>query len=234
MKNLKQKFEKFDYNWRLSLEGGLNTRNKRISAIRHSFWMDHEFLRKLYHNDYKIADGVYRANQPSPKRIEMWSKRGLKSILNFRGETNQGAYFLELEACNKYDIELINYPLFATKLPSKEAILGLETIFKNIRKPFLMHCKSGADRAGLGSALYYLYIMHSPIRQAQMQLSFKYLHIGGWKAGILDFIFMQYRKAFEFDGICFKDWVEKNYDVQRLTIEFSDFRKNMPWLTIPR
>ena len=100
-------------------------------------------------------------------------ERGIRTIINFRGETNQAAFFLEKEACRRYNINLINFTLFATKLPQKRALLELEDIYKQISHPFLMHCKSGSDRAGLGAALYFIYILHAPIKVAQKQLSIK-------------------------------------------------------------
>ena len=95
MFNLKQKFEKFDENWRSDLEKAFSSSNKK-SAEKHAFWIDHEFLRILYHNNFEIAPGVFRSNQPSEKRILEWQKeKGIQSIINFRGESNQGAFFIE-------------------------------------------------------------------------------------------------------------------------------------------
>ena len=73
MFNLKQKFEKFDENWRADLEKSFFSTNKK-SAEKHAFWIDHEFLRVLYHNNFQIAPGVFRSNQPSEKRILEWKK----------------------------------------------------------------------------------------------------------------------------------------------------------------
>ena len=92
MFNLKQKFEKFDENWRANLAKSFSSSNKK-SAEKHAFWIDHEFLRVLYHNNFQIAPGVFRSNQPSEKRILEWQKeKGIQSIINFRGESNQGAF----------------------------------------------------------------------------------------------------------------------------------------------
>ena len=164
----------------------------------------------------------------------MWRERGVKTILNFRGKTNQGAYYLEKEACRSNGISLIDFRLFATKLPSKESLIDLEKVFKSIRTPFLMHCKSGSDRAGLGAALYLIYILNAPIETAQKQLSIKYLHLGGWTAGILDYMLMQYRLAFEKSGIVFKHWVKTEYDELELTHGFLEFRKKNHFFKIPR
>ena len=50
-------------------------KNSMILQKRHAFWMDHEILRALYHNQSKVAPGVYRSNQPSPNRIKPGPKR---------------------------------------------------------------------------------------------------------------------------------------------------------------
>ena len=234
MINFKNKFDTFDLNWRATFVNGLGDPIIRKSAIKHAYWMDHEILRQFYHNDHEITKDVFRANQPSPRRITMWGERGVKTILNFRGKTNQGAYFLEKEACKKNGINLIDFRLFATKLPPKESLLELEKIYTTIQTPFLMHCKSGSDRAGLGAALYFLYILNAPIEVAQKQLSIKYLHLGGWTAGILDFMLMQFRLSSTMTGIKFKDWLRNEYDTIELTEGFRDFRQTNHIFKVPR
>ena len=232
--NLKQKFEKFDENWRSDLEKTFSSSNKK-SAEKHAFWIDHEFLRIFYHNNFQIAPGVFRSNQPSEKRILEWQReKGIQSIINFRGESNQGAFFIEKNICKEIGIKLINIKLYSSKLPEKEKIFKINEVFKTIKKPFLMHCKSGSDRAGLGAALYFLLVLNTPVEIAQKQLSFKFLHLGGWTAGILDFMLMEYRHAFKKDRINFLDWVEKRYHREEMTQRYGDFRKNSHWFKIPR
>ena len=232
--NLKQKFEKFDENWRSDLEKTFSSSNKN-SAKKHAFWIDHEFLRIFYHNNFQIAPGVFRSNQPSEKRILEWQKKkGVQSIINFRGESNQGAFFIEKNICKEIGIKLINIKLYSSKLPEKEKIFEISEVFKTIKKPFLMHCKSGSDRAGLGSALYFLLVLNTPVEIAQKQLSFKFLHLGGWTAGILDFMLMEYRHAFKKDRINFLDWVRERYQTEEMTQRYGYFRKNSHWFKIPR
>ena len=89
----------FDRKWRESFSGTLKDPIRRISAERHAWWMDHGLLRSLYDNEFEISKGIYRSNQPSPKKIEYWFKKGVRTILNLRGESDQGAYYLEKEAC---------------------------------------------------------------------------------------------------------------------------------------
>ena len=119
---IKKIFEDFDQRWRDSLSENLVDPIVRKSVERHAWWMDHGVLRTLYDNKFEIADGVYRSNQPSPSKIEYWSKKGVKTILNLRGESNQGSYFLEKEACEKMGIKLINFKIAASSLKSKEVL----------------------------------------------------------------------------------------------------------------
>ena len=131
--NLKQKFEKFDENWRSDLEKTFSSSNKK-SAEKHAFWIDHEFLRIFYHNNFQIAPGVFRSNQPSEKRILEWQReKGIQSIINFRGESNQGAFFIEKNICKEIGIKLINIKLYSSKLPEKEKIFEINEVFKTIK-----------------------------------------------------------------------------------------------------
>ena len=82
--------------------------------------------------------------------------------------------------------------------------------------------------------LYFIYIVNAPIETAQKQLSIKYLHLGGWSAGILDYMLMQFRLQSQSKGIKFKDWLRNEYDIYELTEGFRQFRKNNRILKIPR
>ena len=217
---LKKRFEEFDLNWRKSLEPWEGNEIQLASAERHAFWIDHEFLRYFYHNMAKVAPGVYRANQPSPNRIIKWAGLGIKTIINLRGQSNQGSYLLENQKCKDLGIALINHPLYATRLAEPEELLSLGNIFETIEYPILLHCKSGADRAGLASVLYHLMILKTPFSIARKQLSFRYLHIKLARSGILDYMLDAYEQDNKKTGINFKVWLETCYNPNELTIKF--------------
>ena len=217
---LKKRFEEFDLNWRKSLEPWEGSDTQLNSAKKHAFWIDHEFLRYFYHNTAEVAPGVYRANQPSPDRIIKWAEFGIKTIINLRGASNQGSYFLESQKCNDLGIKLINHPLYATRLANPEELLSLANVFKSIEYPILLHCKSGADRAGLASVLYHLLILDTPFSIARSQLSFRYLHIKLARSGILDFVLDMYEKDNKKTGISFRSWLETCYNPNKLTMKF--------------
>ncbi len=81
-----------------------------------------------------------------------------------------------------------------------------------------MHCKSGADRAGLMSALYLILHKNIPVREAKKQLSFKYLHIKYAKTGILDAFFDNYLE--ENNNKKFLEWVKNDYNPEKLKSSF--------------
>ena len=107
---------------------------------------DHGFLRLAWHNQHQIADGVWRSNQPGPGRIARLADNGIKSIVNLRGPRDDGGWQLEAEACQKADITLFDFTARSRAAPSKVMLHAAKSLFAEIEKPLLMHCKSGADQ----------------------------------------------------------------------------------------
>ena len=217
---IKKRFFEFDQKWRKSLFEPLDDPVVRRSAERHAWWIDHGVLRSLYTNSFEIAKGVYRSNQPSPARIEYLFSKGVRTIVNLRGASDQGAFLLEKDMCNRLGIKLINHQLAASSLKSKEVLLQLCEIFKRTKTPILMHCKSGSDRAGLAAAIYLIVVNGVDPRIAAKQLSIKYLHLRWYITGVLDYMMSEYVKAFENKGICFEKWLEKEYNRDELLETF--------------
>ena len=148
----------------------------------------------------------------------------MRTILNLRGESDQGAYYLEKEACKTLGINLINHQLGASTLKSKEVLLELCKILKTIKGPLLMHCKSGSDRAGLASVIYLIAVKKINPSVAANQLSIKYLHLRWYITGVLDYMISEYVNAFEQTGIEFEDWLENDYDRDQLLTTFFNGR----------
>ncbi len=96
--------------------------------------------------------------------------------------------------------------------PDREMLLSLPAFFNSIAYPALAHCKSGADRAGLLSALYVLVRLGGSAQEAKQQLSFRYGHARFAKTGVLDAFLEDYEREGEAKGIAFMDWVRDHYD----------------------
>lgn len=184
----------------------------RKQAYRDLYWGDHGFLRYWFANHHHIGGGMYRENQPSPKRIKKLAEMGIKTIINLRAESPKGFYHLEKEACEEYGITLVNYRMYSRDVHTVEAIKGAHDLFETIEYPAMMHCKSGADRTGIMGVLYKHFHLGEPIEDAIEQLRFKYLHVKQGKTGMLDFFFQDYLDYAADNGITFMDWVETVYD----------------------
>ncbi len=184
----------------------------RKQAYKDLIWGDHGFLRIWFNNHHHIGGGMYRANQPSPKRIEKLAKDGIKTIINLRGQSDKGYYALEKQACEQYGIKLVDFRMYSRDTPKKDSIYALKDLFETIEYPALMHCKSGADRTGITGVLYKHFHQGAPIEEAIEQLSLKYLHMRAGKTGMLDFFFDDYLRYKKTGDLEFIDWVRQVYD----------------------
>ena len=172
----------------------LSTPDGRLRARRELIWGDHGFLRARFQNLHQISPEMWRSNQPSPRQIgDHARERGIRTIINLRGTSTRGYYLLEKEACAANGIELIDFQVFSRDTPTVETIFAAKDLFETITYPALMHCKSGADRAGIMSVFYKLFREGAPLDEATGQLSLKYLHVKQGKTGMLDHFFETYR-----------------------------------------
>ena len=145
----------------------LSTPDGRKRAERDLIWGDHGFLRARFSNFHWIEEGVMaRANQPSPKQIAHYAAMGIKTILNLRGPSDTGYYWLEREACEKHGLAMIDFRMFSREAPSPEQVKAAKALFEQIEYPALMHCKSGADRAGAKAVLYKIQKKGVPVPEA--------------------------------------------------------------------
>ena len=180
---------------------------------------DHGLLRLGWHNLHRISDEAWRSNQPTPGRVAKAARMGIKTIINLRGPRDDGGWRLENEACQDHSITLIDFTIRSRAVPDKDNILAAKALFDSVAYPVLMHCKSGADRAGIMAALYLLLRQGADIDTAAKQLSFRFLHVRQAKTGLLDAFLNSYR-PFEAQNISFLDWVEHHLDPTAITSQF--------------
>ena len=81
-----------------------------------------------------------------------------------------------------------------------------------------MHCKSGADRAGLAAGLAILFEGGRAV-DALQQLSWRFGHWSRARTGVLDAFFLRYAQTAE-GRLPFLDWVEHEYDEAALKRDF--------------
>lgn len=175
-------------------------------------WFDHGVLRRLWHNYEKVAPGVFRSNHPDHDRLEDMVARGIRTILNVRGGQHLAHHKFEEESCRKLGLELVTVPMSARTAPEAETLLNLIRVMGEIEKPFLMHCKSGADRTGLAAAIYLMHYENAPLSVARRQLHPRFLHFRQTKTGILDHVLDLYGERLKRGPIPFADWIATEYD----------------------
>lgn len=185
----------------------------RFKTYLHYLWNDHAYLRLGFSNAHWISPEMVRANQPWPFQLAWWKKQGIKTIVNLRGGFDGSFYALEKDACQRLGLNFVDFTITSREVPIRERVRGAKELFETIEYPALMHCKSGADRAGIMSVFYAHYRLGQPIREAMKQLGPRYLHIKHGNTGVLDYVFEQYLEKGEPKGLTFSEWVEsEDYD----------------------
>ena len=190
----------------------------RALANAHFYYHDHDCLRNLWANLHDVGGGAWRSNQPNPERIAAFAKMGIKTIINLRGTANLSHHLLEKEACKTHGIALESLAFSARRVAPKEEYLALLDLFDTCARPFVIHCKSGADRTGLAAAFFLLHGENKTIEEAQGQLSLRYLHLKWSRAGILDLILETYASDLKAHGAMpVRDWLQNHYDPEAIT-----------------
>lgn len=195
----------------------LSTTRGRLGTYLHYFWFDHAYLRLAFNNAHWISEELVRANQPWPFQVKAWRDRGIRTIVNLRHGVD-AHHVLEEEACERYGVKHTYFVVFSREVPSRGQVLGAKQLFDEIEYPAMMHCKSGADRAGLAAGLFVLF-QGGTARDALKQLSLRFGHIRQARTGILDAFFHHYAREGE-GRKPFLDWVREDYDEAALRRDF--------------
>ncbi|WP_166486304.1 tyrosine-protein phosphatase [Jannaschia sp. CCS1] len=208
----------------------IETHVGRRRAMRYHFWIDHEILRYPWTNFDEIAPGVFRSNHPTRARFKAYAERGIKTILTLRGGEDRPHHLLEVEACRDFGLTFECVPMSARHAPTVAQLSAVFEVLDRIERPFLIHCKSGADRTGLVSAIYLMHYENIPFDQARVQLSFRYIHIRRSQTGILDVFLEAFAARHAETGIGIRDWIMTEYDEAALTASFDQRQRNLwPW-----
>lgn len=140
------------------------------------------FRRPWFHGNFGVVERgrVYRSSQPGGGLEGLIRGYKLTTILNLRGGTPAEAFYAdELRLTRQFGVDFYDFPLSATRRPTRRELLMLLDLFGRCRYPLLIHCKSGADRTGMASALY---LMDGPRGvapdRAMRAFSLHYGHVG--------------------------------------------------------
>lgn len=206
---------------RTGLPAGIGSPADRMMEHFDLIMVDHGFFRLIYGNRHRVAKGVLRSAQPAPHDIARLARRGIRTIVNLRGDRDCGSYRLEKAACERHGITLVDFTTRSREAPPRAFFHDAKRMFDSIEYPMLMHCKSGADRAGLMSVLYLILAEDRPVEDALNQLSLRYGHIRQAETGVLDAIFTTYIEHNRRMPIPFLDWIDAFYDPKQIKARFA-------------
>ncbi len=200
--------------------GDLTSRSGRWLAWIDSLLVDHAVLRLVWGNEGVVVPGrLYRANHPTPGRLARLARRWrLRSVINLRGATTSGSDALAREAAARLGLVFIDAPV-ASRTPRRADVLALCEALRTMPEPALVHCKSGADRAGFAAAVFLL-LQGATSAAALAQLSWRHGHLRGSRTGILDALIRRYAEQAE-GRISFPEWVRTEFDDQALERDFA-------------
>ncbi len=204
--------------------GGLDTAAGRRRAWIDSMLIDHGVLRLAWTNAGPVLPGrLYRCNHPTPGRLAAMVRRwGIRSVLNLRGPTGNGSDALSRERARHLGLDFIDLPMSSGRPPPRERLLALIAALQGMREPGLVHCKSGADRAGFAAAVFLL-LQGASVAESMRQLSLRWGHLARSRAGVLDAVLRAYAREAE-GSKEFTDWVRDSYDPGAIAAGFTATR----------
>jgi protein tyrosine/serine phosphatase len=130
-------------------------------------------------NFHTVTEGaLYRSAQLDKGEIEKAVREhGIRAILNLRGAHGGEAWYDdEVAVSQALGVAHFDYGLSAHRIVTDGQIADLLGIIRRAPKPLLVHCKSGADRTGLVSALYRFAVEGQSADEADRQLTLIYGH----------------------------------------------------------
>ncbi len=160
---------------------------------------------------------VIRSAQPTDQLNRWIEQYGLRSILNLRGGGSADDWYRnEVNEARSHDVAFYDLPLSATRRPKRRELLILIDLLDRCRYPLLIHCKSGADRTGLASAIYEIVRLGTPPLEAERALSLDFGHVPILGPEHLHEPLREYAAWLKANGLPhqparFREWVRNEY-----------------------
>jgi protein tyrosine/serine phosphatase len=99
-------------------------------------------------NLHRISDMLYRSEQPTALGMKNLEKLGIRTVINLRHFSNDDK---EVKGTS---LRTERVKLLTWRIDDKHVIEVMRMLRQAGNGPFLIHCKHGADRTGLMSAMY--------------------------------------------------------------------------------
>jgi len=195
----------------------------RAWAWLYAMLLEHNFTNLIRFNFHRLSDEAFRSSQPTMWQMRrMVKKYGIKTIVNLKGPNANSAYWaFEREQCEKLGVRLVDVSIASRSIPDVDRIRRAKEVFETVEYPIWMHCKAGADRAGIYSTLYQHFRQGVPIERTDQLKLWPYGHFRHSKAGKFDHyleLYAAYHAAHPEVG--FLEWVENVADRDKIDHEF--------------
>lgn len=165
-----------------------------------------------------IAGRVYRSAQLSASDLDQVIARyGIRTVINLRGCSVPIPWYLdECRVTQRRGVSQEDVCLSSSRLPSTTEIKRLLEVLDHSETPILLHCRRGADRTGLASAIVLLLQGDTPYATARRQLGIRYGHLAIPPPSCLDRFFTMYedwlvRQGSAHTPALMRRWLEHDY-----------------------
>lgn len=123
-----------------------------------------------------VAGELYRSRQLSEEGFDRTIDHyRIRTVVNLRGASPKADWYQEeMRAVQSRGVAHYDLHLNAHSVPTHKQLKQLVSILKNAPKPILVHCREGADRTGLMSAMGIILLKNGSLHQAEQQISWRY------------------------------------------------------------
>lgn len=175
-----------------------------------------------------IPGAVYRSGQPDVARLkQLIAELELRSILSLRGGDDSVAWFkAERQTAEAHGVEFRSLRLSGTHMPAPELLASLVDAISELPRPLLLHCRGGAERSALASAVVLLLDGSPPeVAARQFAARFGFIHWRGRSTlpSVVDDYASDLRRRDETHSPArFRRWLERGYvaEAYRAELEF--------------
>jgi protein tyrosine phosphatase (PTP) superfamily phosphohydrolase (DUF442 family) len=161
-----------------------------------------------------IPGQVYRCGQLSGEALEkIIAEHHIRTVVNLRGSSAPSPWYLdECRATNSLNVGQEDICFSANRLPSIHELRRLVEVLDRAESPILLHCRHGADRTGLASAVVLLLQNDIGLTQARGQLAARFGHFPVGRLRFLDRFFELYSlwlegQNLEHSPAHFRQWI---------------------------
>jgi protein-tyrosine phosphatase len=176
-------------------------------------------LRPWYDGNLGILDPgrAFRSAQPTHQLDRIIENHRLSSILNLRGGSSKDWWYTaEVATAEKNNVAFFDLPMSATRRPTRRELLLLIDVMNSCKYPLLIHCKAGADRTGLASAVYLMTQKNLSPREALNAFTIYHSHVPMFGAQHLHEPLNEYADWLDAEQLThtperFRDWVKFTY-----------------------